>query len=79
MIEVTDIWVYLCNDIIIGMLRIISIIIILSFTSCEKTFVEPIKKQVISKEIKKPVKKIKKKKKFLLKKFFNKKVVSCHK
>lgn len=79
MIEVTDIWVYLCNDIIIGMLRIISIIIILSFTSCEKTFVEPIKKQVISKEIKKPVKKIKKKKKFSLKKFFNKKVVSCHK
>jgi hypothetical protein len=61
------------------MLRIISIIIILSFTSCEKTFVEPIKKQVISKEIKKPVKKIKKKKKFSLKKFFNKKVVSCHK
>ena len=79
MIEVTDIWVYLCNDIIIGMLRIISIIIILSFTSCEKTFVEPIKKQVISKEIKKPVKKIKKKKKLSLKKFFNKKVVSCHK
>lgn len=79
MIEVTDIWVYLCNDIIIGMLRIISMIIILSFTSCEKTFVEPIKKQVISKEIKKPVKKIKKKKKFSLKKFFNKKVVSCHK
>lgn len=79
MIEVTDIWVYLCNDIIIGMLRIISIIIILSFVSCDKTFVEPVKTQVVSKEIKKPVKKIKKKKKLSLKKFFNKKVVSCHK
>jgi aspartate 1-decarboxylase len=61
------------------MLRIISIIIILSFTSCEKTFVEPIKAEVVSKEKKKPVKKTKKKKKSFLKKFFNKKVVSCHK
>ena len=58
------------------MLRIISIIIILSFVSCDKTFVEPVKTEVVSKKTKKP---IKKKKKFLLKKFFNKKVVSCHK
>lgn len=58
------------------MLRIISIIIILSFVSCDKTFVEPIKTEVVSKKTKKP---IKKKKKLSLKKFFNKKVVSCHK
>lgn len=58
------------------MLRIISIIIILSFVSCDKTFVEPVKTEVVSKKTKKP---IKKKKKFLLKKLFNKKVVSCHK
>ena len=58
------------------MLRIISIIIILSFVSCDKTFVEPIKTEVVSKKTKKP---IKQKKKLSLKKFFNKKVVSCHK
>ena len=61
------------------MLRIISIIIILSFVSCDKTFVEPVKTEVVSKKTKKPIKKIKKKKKLSLKKFFNKKVVSCHK
>ena len=45
----------------------------LSFFSCKKDYTEPVKQEVVSSEIKKPIKKIKNKKKFKLNQIFSKK------